>query len=78
MMRTAPLRGIFFKVFSIESMVKAENFHEKDYLLTSEVNIKNSSSWKFSALTIDSIQDTLKRVPLKGAVLIIDAERVTN
>ena len=77
------LKDISKKVSKKDSIVFNFSGHgvrvkEKDYLLTSEVNIKNSSSWKFSALTIDSIQDTLKRMPLKGAVLIIDAERVTN
>ena len=51
-------------------------YKDKDYLLTSKTNLNNASSWKFSALTINAIEDTFKQMPLKSAVLIINAQRV--
>jgi hypothetical protein len=49
---------------------------EKDYLLTSEINSNEPTKVIYSALTLESIEEDIKSMHPKSAVMIIDAERV--
>jgi biotin-(acetyl-CoA carboxylase) ligase len=75
------LENIAKKITKKDSIVFTFSGHgvrvkDKDYLLTSEIKTYNPTKLIYSALTLESIEEDIKSMHPKSAVMIIDAERV--
>lgn len=50
-------------------------YKEKDYLLTAEAKTTKASALQYTALTLQAVEDNMKEMPIKNAIMIIDASR---